>query len=245
MQVRPEFARFGVADPGRLGAYLERRSFAQGDCLMRQGTAGGECYFIEEGEVRLEVGEGRWSRTKTAARNRSSSGRAPLRLQGDHPAVGADGGQVLSHCLANRDRSDGGCAPSAPVAGRPAPAAGRPATSNDASNARSGSAGGATVARLAIRFFVGCPLVILMIIQTILLHPSGAVWTDGAPNVSRLDPSGAVQSNAEHPARNRKVAVESAPPLRGTNATLAAGRSALPCPGGGWYDPGRPATGGQ
>jgi hypothetical protein len=157
MQVRPEFARFGVADPGRLGAYLERRSFAQGDCLMRQGTAGGECYFIEEGEVRLEVGEGRWSRTKTAARNRSSSGRAPLRLQGDHPAVGADGGQVLSHCLANRDRSDGGCAPSAPVAGRPAPAAGRPATSNDASNARSGSAGGATVARLAIGFLSDAP----------------------------------------------------------------------------------------
>jgi hypothetical protein len=44
-----------------------------------------------------------------------------------------------------------------------------------------------------------------MIIQTILLDPSGAVWTDEAPNVSRLDPSGADQADAEHPTRNRKV----------------------------------------
>jgi hypothetical protein len=44
-----------------------------------------------------------------------------------------------------------------------------------------------------------------MIIQTILLYPSGSVWTDGASNVSRLDPSGAIQADAEHPARNRKV----------------------------------------
>jgi hypothetical protein len=44
-----------------------------------------------------------------------------------------------------------------------------------------------------------------MIIQTILLYPSGAVWTDSAPNVSRLDPSGAGQFDAEHPSRNRKV----------------------------------------
>jgi acyl-CoA reductase-like NAD-dependent aldehyde dehydrogenase len=55
MQVRPELAPFGVTDLGRLDPYLERRSFAQGDCLMRQGTAGGECYLIEDGEVRLEV----------------------------------------------------------------------------------------------------------------------------------------------------------------------------------------------
>jgi hypothetical protein len=48
-------------------------------------------------------------------------------------------------------------------------------------------------------------LIIPMIIQTILLDPSGAVWTDGASNVSRLDPSGAVWVEAEHPARNRKV----------------------------------------
>jgi hypothetical protein len=44
-----------------------------------------------------------------------------------------------------------------------------------------------------------------MIIQTILLDPSGAIWTDEAGNVSRLDPSGAVQIDAEHPSRNRKV----------------------------------------
>ena len=44
-----------------------------------------------------------------------------------------------------------------------------------------------------------------MIIQTILLDPSRAVWTDEAPNVSRLDPSRAVQADTGHPARNRKV----------------------------------------
>jgi hypothetical protein len=44
-----------------------------------------------------------------------------------------------------------------------------------------------------------------MIIQTILLDPSGAVWTESASNVSRPDPVGAVRFDAEHPARNRKV----------------------------------------
>jgi hypothetical protein len=44
-----------------------------------------------------------------------------------------------------------------------------------------------------------------MIIQTILLDPSGAVWTDEVGNVSRLDPTGSVQVDAEHPSRNRKV----------------------------------------
>jgi hypothetical protein len=34
---------------------------------------------------------------------------------------------------------------------------------------------------LAIRLFVGCALIIHLIIQTIGLDPSGAVWTDGAP----------------------------------------------------------------
>jgi hypothetical protein len=48
-------------------------------------------------------------------------------------------------------------------------------------------------------------LIIPMIIQTILLDPSGAIWTDGPPNVSSLDPSGPDQIDAEHPARNRKV----------------------------------------
>jgi hypothetical protein len=57
----------------------------------------------------------------------------------------------------------------------------------------------------AIRFFVGCGLIIPMIIQTIGLDPSRAVWTDEASNVSRLDPSGAYWVDAEHPTRNRKV----------------------------------------
>jgi hypothetical protein len=44
-----------------------------------------------------------------------------------------------------------------------------------------------------------------MIIQTILLYPLGAVWTDAAPHVSRENPTGTVQVDAEHLARNRKV----------------------------------------
>jgi hypothetical protein len=36
--------------------------------------------------------------------------------------------------------------------------------------------------------------------------PSGAVWSDSASNVSRLDPPGADQVDAKHPARNREVA---------------------------------------
>jgi hypothetical protein len=48
-------------------------------------------------------------------------------------------------------------------------------------------------------------LIIPMIIQTILLDPTGAYWTDEASILSRLDPSVAVQIDAEHPTRNRKV----------------------------------------
>jgi hypothetical protein len=48
-------------------------------------------------------------------------------------------------------------------------------------------------------------LIIPMIIQTILLYPSGAVWTDGAPNVSRQDPPRAFQIDAEHSSGNPKV----------------------------------------
>src|SRR5919197_704506 len=55
MQVRPETAPFGVTDRRRLDPYLERRGFAPGACLLRQGTAGDECYLVEAGEVRLEV----------------------------------------------------------------------------------------------------------------------------------------------------------------------------------------------
>jgi hypothetical protein len=48
-------------------------------------------------------------------------------------------------------------------------------------------------------------LIIHLIIQTILLDPPRAVWTDEACDVSRLDPSEADQTDAEHPTRNRKV----------------------------------------
>jgi hypothetical protein len=52
---------------------------------------------------------------------------------------------------------------------------------------------------------VECALIIRLIIQTILLYPSGAVWTDEVPIVSRLYPSGAIQADAKHPTRNWKV----------------------------------------
>ena len=52
---------------------------------------------------------------------------------------------------------------------------------------------------------IECALIIPMIIQMIRLLPSGAVWTDEPSDVSSLDPSGAVQSDAEHPSCNRKV----------------------------------------
>jgi hypothetical protein len=64
-----------------------------------------------------------------------------------------------------------------------------------------------------------------MIIQPILLDRSGAVWTDEASNVSRLDPSGAVQVDAEHPAHDRKVDVCSRAAMRAfCLGRLSAGR---------------------
>jgi len=71
----------------------------------------------------------------------------------------------------------------------------------------------------SIRRSIGCALIIHLIIQTIGLDPSGAVWTDEASNVSRPDPSGADQIDAEHPSRNRKV--EGSNPSSGS---IAAGR---------------------
>jgi hypothetical protein len=41
-------------------------------------------------------------------------------------------------------------------------------------------------------------LIIRLIIHTIRRDPSGSVWTDEASNVSRPDPSGADQTDAEH-----------------------------------------------
>jgi len=60
-------------------------------------------------------------------------------------------------------------------------------------------------ARLAIRFFIGRPLIIRLIIQTFRLCPSRPVWTDRSADVSRHDPTASVQSDGKHPARNRKV----------------------------------------
>jgi hypothetical protein len=50
-------------------------------------------------------------------------------------------------------------------------------------------------------------LIIRLIIQTIRLDSSGAVWTDEAPKVSRPDPSGADQTDAEHQATDLAVGV--------------------------------------
>ena len=58
---------------------------------------------------------------------------------------------------------------------------------------------------LGIRFPIGCALIIRLIIQTIRQDPSGTVWTDEAPNVSRPDPSGADQTDAEHQATDLAV----------------------------------------
>ena len=48
-------------------------------------------------------------------------------------------------------------------------------------------------------------LIIRLIIQTIRRDPSGAIWTDEASNVSRPDPSGADQIDAEHQATDLAV----------------------------------------
>jgi hypothetical protein len=48
-------------------------------------------------------------------------------------------------------------------------------------------------------------LIIRLIIHTILLYPSRAVWIDEASNVSRPDPSGANQIDAEHQATDLAV----------------------------------------
>jgi hypothetical protein len=46
-----------------------------------------------------------------------------------------------------------------------------------------------------------------LIIQTIRQDPSRSVWTDEAPNLSRLDPSGADQIDAEHQATDLRLGV--------------------------------------
>src|SRR5215212_5868671 len=48
-------------------------------------------------------------------------------------------------------------------------------------------------------------LIIRLIIQTIRRDPTGSVWTDEAPNLSRPDPTGADQTDAEHQATDLAV----------------------------------------
>jgi hypothetical protein len=64
-----------------------------------------------------------------------------------------------------------------------------------------------THARLAIRHSVGCALIIPMIIPTIRRVASGPVWIDDTSNLSRPDPSGADQIDAEHQATELAVGV--------------------------------------
>jgi hypothetical protein len=49
-------------------------------------------------------------------------------------------------------------------------------------------------------------LVIRLVIRTIRRDPSGSVWTDGAPNLSRPDPPGTDQIDAEHQATDLVIA---------------------------------------
>jgi hypothetical protein len=64
-----------------------------------------------------------------------------------------------------------------------------------------------------------------LIIQTIRRDPTGSVWTDDASNLSRPDPSGPVQIDAEHPSRNRKVAGR----LSGKDARRELRGQIIPC----------------
>jgi hypothetical protein len=68
------------------------------------------------------------------------------------------------------------------------------------------------IARLAIRSCIGCALIIRLIIQTIRRDPSGPVGIDEASNLSRPDPSGADQIDAEH--QSTDLAVASSNPSR-------------------------------
>jgi hypothetical protein len=80
---------------------------------------------------------------------------------------------------------------------------------------------------LGIRFPIGCALIIRLIIQTIRQDPSGTVWTDEAPNVSRPDPSGADQTDAEHQATD--LAVGGSNPSRRAQRPRSATRGCLLC----------------
>ena len=107
----------------------------------------------------------------------------------------------------------------------------RPGEASDAAEGLAAALGCSTAFPLGFRLpwhpiSVGCALIIPMIIQTIGLYPSGAVWTDEAGSVSRLDPSGAVQVDANHPTRNRKV--EGSTPTSGSTDQQVSGRCGAP-----------------
>jgi len=56
------------------------------------------------------------------------------------------------------------------------------------------------------------PMIIQMIIQTIRLDPSRPDATDSSPNLSRPDPSGSDQIDADH--QSTDLAVEGSNPFR-------------------------------
>jgi hypothetical protein len=70
-----------------------------------------------------------------------------------------------------------------------------------------GGGGSTAASRSAAAKWSSCLacLIIRLIIQTILLDPSGAIETDEPSNVSRPDPSGADQIDAEHQATDLAV----------------------------------------
>ena len=70
-------------------------------------------------------------------------------------------------------------------------------------------------------------LIIRLIIQTIRQDPSGSVWTDEAPNVSRPDPTGADQIDAEH--QSTDLAVGGSNPSRRAPSAQVSGLGCLFC----------------
>jgi hypothetical protein len=70
-------------------------------------------------------------------------------------------------------------------------------------------------------------LVISLVIRTIRRVPSGPDWIDGPPNVSRADPSGADQIDAEHQATD--LAVGGSNRSRRATKPRSDGRSRSPC----------------
>jgi hypothetical protein len=78
----------------------------------------------------------------------------------------------------------------------------------------------------------GClPCLIIRLIMTIRRHPSGSVWIDEAPNVSRPDPSGADQIDAEHQATELAVvlAVAGGPQARPDHACVVTTGAVMGC----------------